>query len=93
MMVQNLSLRHVHLHTYKDYPDLESQERRYSHAGFQTVKAFSMNAYWDTHIQELEKERVAKLEFLDEVEEWRLFGDHYCIVYASQGMYYISSSK
>ena len=85
-MIQNLSLRHVYLHTFTDYPDLESQRKRYKDAGFETVTAYSMNTYWDTHLQESEKERVAKLEFLDEVEEWRLFGDHYCILYAFKGI-------
>jgi [phosphatase 2A protein]-leucine-carboxy methyltransferase len=30
----------------------------------------------------VELQRIAKLELLDEVEEWRLLANHYCIAWA-----------
>lgn len=39
------------------------------------------NYIWD-NIPLDEKERVGRLEWLDEVEEWKMLNAHYCLVTA-----------
>ncbi len=41
--------------------------------------AVDVDFVWERWVQEEEKERVGRLEMLDEVEEWRLLGRHYCV--------------
>jgi [phosphatase 2A protein]-leucine-carboxy methyltransferase len=36
---------------------------------------------WENWIDEREKERVARVEMLDEVEEWRMLARHYCVAW------------
>jgi len=36
---------------------------------------------WDKWVDEQEKERVGKCEMLDEIEEWILLAQHYCIAW------------
>ena len=86
MMLRNLSERQITLETIHDYPDLKTQEQRYTNAGYTHVHAQDLNEFWDTHVSKEEKDRIQKLEMLDEVEEWRLFGEHYCLVFAQKSM-------
>ncbi len=44
-----------------------------------------MDLLWEDWITAKEKERVAELEMVDEVEEWRLLAKHYCVVWGSRG--------
>ncbi|KAJ1909340.1 carboxy methyl transferase for protein phosphatase 2A, partial [Tieghemiomyces parasiticus] len=81
MMVQNLKSRGLVLKGIDAYPDLASQEVRYLSRGWQTAHALSI-----THIYRAlptaERDRLSKIEFLDELEEFDLLGDHYCITWA-----------
>ncbi|KAL7751785.1 carboxy methyl transferase for protein phosphatase 2A [Sorochytrium milnesiophthora] len=78
-MINNLRARGVELPGIHAYPALEDQRRRLAEAGFGSAQAITINTFWDRHISGDEKKRLNKLEFLDEVEEWHLFGDHYCL--------------
>lgn len=40
-----------------------------------------MDFIWGRWVEEAEKERVAGLEMLDELEEWVLLARHYCIAW------------
>jgi len=43
-----------------------------------------MDGIWDKILSQIENKRVEALEIFDELEEWRLFQTHYCMVLASQ---------
>jgi [phosphatase 2A protein]-leucine-carboxy methyltransferase len=87
MMVSNLEERGLYLPGLEAYPSLMTQKERYVRAGFGHVAVMTLNDYWDSLISGEEKERIQRrTEFLDELEEWRLFGSHYCLVYAETKM-------
>jgi [phosphatase 2A protein]-leucine-carboxy methyltransferase len=43
--------------------------------------AADINFIWNRWVDVAEKERVASCEMLDEIEEWILLAQHYCIVW------------
>lgn len=83
MMLNNLEKRGCPLLSIKKYPDLQSQIQRFQNLGWQFVQAFDMKTIYNTILEKKKVLRVAKLEMLDEFEEWDLIQEHYCIVWAS----------
>ncbi|KAK4925165.1 hypothetical protein LTR28_012281, partial [Elasticomyces elasticus] len=68
--------------TLKKYSTLQAQRERLKLAGFSTGQgARDVDRIWTEWIGEKEKERVAGLEMLDEVEEWKLLARHYCVAW------------
>ena len=47
--------------------------------------AADIDFIWQRWVSEDEKERVAGLEMLDEMEEWKLLAAHYCISWGWRG--------
>lgn len=43
--------------------------------------AADVDFIWEEWVSGDEKERVAALEMLDEVEEWRMLARHYCVAW------------
>lgn len=87
-MVTNLASRGIQLQTIKRYASLEDQCQRLAQAGFVNRQgALDVYQIWQSNawISETERERVEKLEWLDEIEEWKLLASHYCIAWASRG--------
>ena len=82
MMIRNLAERDITLYSIHDFPDLDSQKKRYLDLGWKNVDAFDLNLFWNTFIDKIEQSRVKKCEFLDEIEEYTLFGSHYFILFA-----------
>lgn len=80
MMIRNLAARSLKLKTMEKYKTLELQRARLLDAGYQTVKACTMNQVYDDWLGAREKERVAKLEMFDEIEEWIMLAEHYCVL-------------
>ncbi|OAL01415.1 leucine carboxyl methyltransferase [Phaeosphaeriaceae sp. SRC1lsM3a] len=81
-MISNLKTRNIHLHTLTAYPELGDQRARLHGYGFEAAaKAEDTSYIWRYWISEKEKERVAGLEFLDELEELELLLRHYCIAW------------
>lgn len=85
MMTSNLAARGVRMPTLDAYNEPADQEARLREAGFEHVKAMTVDKIWDTWISEEEKERVDMLERLDELEEWKLLAGHYVIAWAWRG--------
>lgn len=82
-MISNLQTRNIHLPTLTTYPELPDQRARLQGYGFTTcAKAVDTSFVWRNWVPEAEKERVASLEFLDELEELELLLRHYCIAWA-----------
>lgn len=87
-MSTNLSSRGIELRTVKKYYSLRTQRDRLRQAGFITGQgARSMDDIYygrgeEAWINDSERARVETLEWLDEVEEWKLLGAHYCLAWA-----------
>lgn len=78
-MVSNLAARGIVLQTLKKYGSLESQRERLRVYGFQEgQRVRTVDELWEG-VSAREKDRVAGLEMVDEVEEWRLLAGHYCV--------------
>ena len=81
-MISNLQTRNIHLPTLTAYPELGDQRTRLQGYGFTGgAKIADTNYIWRYWVSEEEKERVAGLEFLDELEELELLLRHYCIAW------------
>lgn len=86
-MVSNLASRGIHMQTLKRYSSLDAQRQRLRLAGFDKQGARDVHQLWesDEWISESERERIEKLEWLDEVEEWKLLASHYCVAWGWKG--------
>lgn len=82
VMVSNLAARGIVLQTLRKYGSLEAQAARMKAYGFEGTGGADINELWKKGVDEQEKERVAGLEMVDEVEEWELLAGHYCVVWA-----------
>ncbi|KAH7551438.1 leucine carboxyl methyltransferase 1 [Bipolaris maydis] len=81
-MISNLRTRNIYLHTLIAYPGLGDQRARLQGYGLKTgAKAADTHTIWRGWIGDEEKERIASLEFLDELEELELLLQHYCIAW------------
>lgn len=81
-MISNLQMRNIHLPTLTSYPELGDQRARLHGYGFRAgTKAADTNFLWRHWVSEREKERVSRLEFLDELEELELLLRHYCVAW------------
>lgn len=84
-MVSNLAARGIVLQTLKRYGSLEAQAARMKSYGLKGTGGASVKDLWDKGVEEKEKERVAGLEMVDEVEEWELLAGHYCVAWGWKG--------
>lgn len=87
-MVSNLASRGIHLQTLEKYYSLEAQRQRLKMSGFATGQgARDIYQLWENNdwTSERERDRIEKLEWLDEIEEWKLLASHYCIAWGWRG--------
>jgi [phosphatase 2A protein]-leucine-carboxy methyltransferase len=81
-MISNLQTRNIVLPTLTTYPGLNDQRTRLQGYGFDTAaKAADTLWIWRGWVSQEEKERIARIEFLDEVEELELLLRHYCVAW------------
>ena len=81
-MVSNLATRGIQLQTLHRYSSLPAQRQRLVDHGLGTGQgAVDIDFIWSHWIADTEKERVAAVEILDEIEEWRLLAQHYCVAW------------
>lgn len=81
-MVSNLAARGIQLQTLHRYASLQAQRERLLEHGFDSGQAaVDVEFLWQKWVSEAEKERVAGLEMLDEMEEWQLLARHYCVAW------------
>jgi len=82
VMVSNLAARGIVLQTLDRYSSRTRQKARLRRAAFSDRQmAADVDFIWERWVSNAEKERVAGLEMLDEIEEWRLLAQHYCIAW------------
>lgn len=83
-MLENLSYRNIHLRGVHAYPTVQSHISRFrSH--YERVQGFNMLEIYNSHLLPEEKQRVEKLEWMDEFEEWNLLLRHYVMVISCKG--------
>ncbi len=82
MMIDNLKQRGCPLLGLRALPDTAAHEARCMRLGWSRACAISMLDYHDRVISHAERARISKIAMLDELEEWRMLLDHYCIVFA-----------
>lgn len=85
VMESNLAARGIVLQTLRKYGSLESQAARMKAYAFEGSGGADINTLWEKGVEEKEKERVAGLEMVDEVEEWELLAGHYCVCWGWRG--------
>lgn len=85
VMVSNLAARGIVLQTLRKYGSLEAQAARMKSYGLDRIGGADVNTLWEKGVEEKEKGRVASLEMVDEVEEWKLLAGHYCVVWGWRG--------
>eukprot|EP00668_Euglena_longa_P012101 GGOE01014528.1.p1 GENE.GGOE01014528.1~~GGOE01014528.1.p1 ORF type:complete len:329 (-),score=62.25 GGOE01014528.1:211-1143(-) len=78
MMVRNLQARGCPFRGIHAHPTVADQQRRYEALGLRTL-ALDMNAVY-AKLPATERQRVERLEWMDELEEWQIILSHYCIV-------------
>ena len=84
-MVSNLAARGIVLQTLKKYGSLEAQAARMKSYGLKDTGGASVKDLWGKGVEAKEKERVAGLEMVDELEEWELLAGHYCVAWGWRG--------
>jgi len=82
MMVANLAERGLALASYDAYPDCEAQARRLLRAGFSASTVGDMNVASAMLIPAAALAASARVERLDEVEQWTMMQAHYCLAVA-----------
>jgi [phosphatase 2A protein]-leucine-carboxy methyltransferase len=79
-MIANLASRNIHLPTLTAYPELADQRARLRECGFVDGSRAADTAFiWRKWVSSGEKERVGRLEMLDELEELELLLRHYAV--------------
>eukprot|EP01130_Rhizamoeba_saxonica_P005024 TRINITY_DN2025_c0_g1_i2.p1 TRINITY_DN2025_c0_g1~~TRINITY_DN2025_c0_g1_i2.p1 ORF type:complete len:168 (-),score=23.85 TRINITY_DN2025_c0_g1_i2:41-544(-) len=83
MMINNLRKRGISLLSFQTYPTIASQIERMQNCGYDLVLAKDMNAIYNNLLDLEENRRANRIEMLDELEEWILILQHYCIILAA----------
>ncbi|KAJ1403071.1 S-adenosyl-L-methionine-dependent methyltransferase [Ochromonadaceae sp. CCMP2298] len=84
-MIKNLEAAGFDIPGIRDFPSLEQQQSRFLETGWGEVRSCTMQHYFDSVMPGAQKERVCKLEMLDEVEEFNLLMSHYSLTLACKG--------
>lgn len=74
----NLMQRNIRIPGLNQVPDTKAQISRLIDSGFSEAKVVDMLQYYRKYIDKVEKSRIEKLEFLDELEEFNLLQKHSC---------------
>lgn len=86
MMISNLKARQIHMPSLDKYKNQQGQVSRLRESGFDSTGYATIENAWDTWVDQRERERVDRLEGLDEVEEWKLLAAHYIVVWGTRGV-------
>ncbi|KAI8148337.1 leucine carboxyl methyltransferase 2-like protein [Fennellomyces sp. T-0311] len=82
VMIRNLQSRRIELKGIHAYPELKDQETRFTRLGWDGAKAVDTSTIHDQYLDRSDIARMARLEILDELEEWHLLAAHYCVAWA-----------
>ena len=77
-MKENLLERNCILYGIEDTPDIQSHVKRFEKTGYTQIEVHDMLKLYDRIISKEERNRIEKIELMDEFEEWNLIQSHYC---------------
>lgn len=80
VMIRNLLGRGIHMDTLMEYGTVEAQQERFKTLVGNNTWCRSMKWVYENEIEQAEKDRISKLELLDEMEELNLINSHYCMI-------------
>lgn len=84
VMAENMAQRGLVIPTLEHYSTLETQKARLiEHAHLKWADSVDVNTVFSQWLSPEDRQRIARLEFLDEVEEMQLLLSHYCIAWGS----------
>ena len=82
VMISNLAQRGIVLQTLQKYSSLAAQKARMKPVGLTSgQQAADVDFLLNRWVSEEERERVGRCEMLDELEEWILLAQHYCVAW------------
>ncbi|PON29502.1 leucine carboxyl methyltransferase 1 [Trichoderma gamsii] len=84
-MVSNLAARNIHMPNLERRRNEADEAARLKRIGFETTRQLTIDRIWSKWVNAEEKERVDRLEGLDEVEEWQLLAGHYMVIWSFRG--------
>ena len=90
-MISNLSARNITLPGFEGVPELSGHWTRLrEHCSMSSregghVGGCEVVKWWDSHVPEEEKDRLRRVEGLDEEEEWMLLAGHYGFAWGWRG--------
>eukprot|EP00828_Plagiopyla_frontata_P048846 TRINITY_DN9522_c0_g1_i3.p2 TRINITY_DN9522_c0_g1~~TRINITY_DN9522_c0_g1_i3.p2 ORF type:complete len:181 (-),score=46.08 TRINITY_DN9522_c0_g1_i3:129-671(-) len=83
MMVKNFEIKGCPLIGIDEFESLELIKDRYKKLGFETCEIYTMLDIYNKYVNQLERQRIEKIEFLDELEEWNIMQSHYFVSLAT----------
>jgi len=84
VMIQNFEARGYDLLGINEYPDVPSLQRRFLDLGYPNIEVFDMLDVYNKHLNQDERKRIEKIEWLDELEEWWILQKHYYFALCSK---------
>eukprot|EP00884_Botryococcus_braunii_P017006 jgi/Botrbrau1/398/Bobra.110_2s0051.2 len=78
-MLKNLEMRGCPLKGIRGTPTVESHATRLTALGWPVAHARDMDTIYARHIDPQDRLRAERLEIFDELEEWHLIQQHYCL--------------
>lgn len=81
-MVSNLQSRGLLIPGIDGCAHTRAHEARFAACGWRGCQSVDMLHWYERVLPRAERQRVERLEWLDELEEWRLLLTHYCFVLA-----------
>jgi len=84
VMIRNFEARGYDLLGINDYPDVPSLIKRFKDLGYTNVEVFDMLDVYNKYINQDERKRIEKIEWLDELEEWWILQRHYYFALCSK---------
>ncbi|KAG5176211.1 S-adenosyl-L-methionine-dependent methyltransferase [Tribonema minus] len=85
VMRNNIRARGCRLPGFDPFPSLGAHVARLNAAGYSSAQALDMLTAYERVLDAAQVARAARIEPLDEVEEWTLIMSHYCLALAARG--------
>ena len=89
-MLRNITSSGFRIPGFEDYPTLDSQVGRFLNNGWCEARSTSMLSVYNNWLSLEDKNRIAKLEIFDEIEEWQMLMCHYSLTVAVKGTMLLS---
>ena len=84
-MLRNLAAARHKVPGFVQFPTTDAHKDRYLTTGWNEAHCISMLRAFNIFVSAEEKYRIARLEMLDEIEEWELIMQHYAFTVAIHG--------